>query len=665
MQSAFGPKRGNPQATAQPAVEETYDLRGLDFITPDELMVAGRSPWTINSRMRARNDGENRVANRTRKGSGHLSTPVGQTTDVQNVTTNTGDLAFTTTSVIAQPIVFNNPGALTRLDTNLKKLAGSTGHVIVEIWTNNGGVPGTLIAQGSTLANLLTTSYQYLTAYFIDAPIITVGPTYWAVYYIQDNGTGTYYLVQTAQVGSADLLSNNVGGSWSTVAGSIQYKTYLSTPGGVKGHHLRYPSDGNNRIIFAQGTSVYAVPKNTGVATAFDTGLNSAAAHYRFCQAQDMTIYCNSFDPLRWWNGTDTPTNLGGVPTTNPSHAILWKNRLFVVSAGNRVDFSDLLNYESYPSVNFFYVPDPKSPDLIAGVTIFQDNLVILTHKTKHIIIGSDISNFTRKESVGTKGALSQEAITSDRNYVYFMSDDLMVYRWNGVSDTPISDVMQPEFQGISDPSSVRLSIYRNQLRVSYAKTPSATANRTALFDTQLQEWFLDTDHPVSGYDSLYLDRNELVEFSSVVGRIYYGEAQGSDLGKKIDWKYWTAYKTYAYRRRNGQTFGGGSAKKRIKRFHPVVRIQSANYTMYVGKDMNFNNTPDMRPYTVSGGGATWGGGGKWGDGSKYGSPKQLQNRTGMSGRGEHLQYRFERKGVETPVELYGYIAQYKIGKQK
>jgi len=80
---------------------------------------------------------------------------------------------------------------------------------------------------------------------------------------------------------------------------------------------------------------------------------------------------------------------------------------------------------------------------------------------------------------------------------------------------------------------------------------------------------------------------------------------------------------------------------------------------------MNFNNTPDMRPYTVAGGGATWGGGGKWGDGSKYGSPKQLQARSAMSGRGEHIQYRFERKGVETPVELYGYIAQYKVGKQK
>lgn len=666
MLSAFTPKRGNAQATAQPAVEETYDLRGLDLITPDEIMGPGRSPWTINSRMRARNDGENRVANRTRKGSANLSTPVGQTLDTQNVTVNTGDLAFSTTAVIAQPLVPGTTAALTRLDTAIKKISAATGHIIVEVYTNNGGIPGSMIAQGSILANQVTTSYAYLTAYFIDAPTLISGTTYWVVYYIQDNGTGSYYLSQTAQVGAADLLSNNViAGAWNTIAGSIQYKSYLSTPGGVTGFHLRYPSDGNNRIIFSQGANVYAVPKNTGVATAFDTGLNSSAKTYRFCQVQDKTIYCNGFDQLRWWDGTATPTNLNNVPTNQPTHVIPWKNRLFVVSGGNRVDFSDLLSYESYPSVNFFYVPDPKSPDLIAGATVFQDNLVFLTHKTKHIIIGSDISNFTRKESVGTKGALSQEAIASDRNFVYFMSDDLMIYRWNGVSDQLISDLMQPEFQGIVDPSSVRLNIYRNQLRVSYAKSPSATANRTAIYDLQLQEWFLDTDHPVNGYSSLYLDKNELVEFSSLVGRVYYGEAQGSDLGKKIDWKFWTNYKTYGYRRRTGQSFGGASAKKRIKRFRPVVRIQQANYTMLVGKDMNFANNPDMRPYTVSGGGATWGGGGKWGDGSKYGSAKQLQTRAGMSGRGEHIQYRFERKGVETPVELYGYIAQYKTGKQK
>lgn len=666
MMSNFAAKGGNTRTgTSQPAVDETYDLKGLNLIAPDEIMPPGESPWTINSRMRARNDGESRVASRTRKGPSHLSVTIGLTADTLNTAASTGDLAFSTTSAIAQAIIPTASGALTRLDTSLKKISGGTGHVIIEIYNSVGGLPVTMIAQSSVLASNISTTYAYLTAYFIDAPQVVAGTTYWAVFYIQDNGTGNYYLAQTAQVGTTNLVSTNAGVSWSAVPGSVQYQSYISTPGSVKGFHTRYPSDAANRIMIAHGTSIYTIPKSTGIPTAIDTGLSAVSKRCRFEQVQDMTIYATGADPLRWWDGTNPPTNVGGVPTLTPSHVIAWKNRLFVVSANNRVDFSDLLIYDSYPTVNFFYIPNPKSPDTVAGATVFQDNLVFLTHKTKHIIIGSDISNFTRKESIGTKGALSQEAIFTDRNYVYFMSDDLQVYKWNGVSDTLLSDKMQPEFQGIVDTSSVRLSVYRNQLRVYYAKSPSTFANRCAILDLTLNQWFLDTGKPIMGSSSLYLDNNELIEFSSVVGRVYYGESVGSDLGKKINYKYWTNYKTYGYRKHSGGSFGGASAKKRIKRFRPVVRIQNANYTMYVGKDMNFANTPDMRPFTVSGGGTVWGGGNKWGDGSKFGSPKQVQNRSPMSGRGEHIQYRFERNGVETPVELYGFIAQYKIGKQK
>jgi hypothetical protein len=664
MQSAFTP-RMNPQATSSPAVEETYDLKGLNLITPDAVMPAGESPWTINSRSYARDEGDTRVANRTRKGSGYLSIPVGETADVQNVATAIGDVAFSPTQVIAQPIVFSGSGALTRLQPAIKKLAGATGHVIVEIWSDNAGFPGQLIAQGSILASTITTSYQYLSAYFIDAPSVVAGTQYWLVCYTQDNGSGTYYLNQTAQVGGvADMLSLNAGGSWSTIAASIRYKTYISTVGKAKGFTTRYPSNSVNKIIFAHGTTVQAFSKGNGVLTAIDTGRDANASIYRFAQMDDYTLYTNGYDKLRQWDGTNAPSDVANVPTNTPSNVIMWQNRCFVMSASTRVDFSELSDITTWPSVNFFYVPTPLSADHMSGWKVFQDNLVIFTHETKHVITGSDISSFTRREAIGTKGAVSQEAIVADRNYIYFMADDGQIYRYNGVSDQLLSDKIQPELQGISNMNTVRLDIYRNQLRVYYAKNPKGYADRMALLDLETMQWFLDTGHPVMGSMNLYLDNNELIEFSSLVGAAYYGETQGSDLGKKIDYKFWTNYKTYAYRKRSGQTFGGASAKKRIKRFRPIVRTVDADYTLSVGKDMNFQNTPDMRAYEVSGGGAKWGAF-KWGDGTKWGTQQQVQNRSGMSGRGEHIQYRFERNGVETPVELYGYISQYKIGRQK
>jgi len=672
MRSGVTGKRTVPQ-TSSKAIDEFYGLRGLDMTTPDEEMLPGNSPWTINSRMYARNDGESRVGNRTRTGATHFSSPVGSAANVQNVATTIGDLDFSTTKVIANPIQFSSGGALTRLDTEIKKIGQASGHPIVEIYTNNGGVPGTLIAESSINGSLITTTYQYLTSYFIDAPTVNNTDTYWAVYFIQDNGAGSYYLNQTAAGSVLELVSTNGGQAWSSLNCGIHFKSYLSTPGGVKGYYPYYPSDSSlNKLLMAQGTTLQGIMKSTGALTAIDTSMSPSSTKVRFAQVDDLALYCNGYDPLKLWNGTDAPSNVLNVPTVNPDNVMAWQNRVFIYK-GTRVEFSELGDMNTWPSVNFFYIPitTPKSPDHITGWRVFQDNLCFWTHKTKYQVIGSNISNFTYKEVVGTKGAASDEGIVCDRNFAYFVSDDKQIYRWNGISDTLLSLAVEGELQGMDDVTQVRLHLYRNQLRVYYTK---AGEGRMLLLDIELSNpsasawvWMLDTDHPMVGSCDLYLDKDDpLIEFSSLVGRAYYGEVEDNfnDVGKALDWKYWTNYKTYGYRRRNGQSFGGASTKKRIRRFHPIVRTEDSDYTMSVGRDFDFKNQPDMRAYVVSGGGAKFGSF-KWGDGTHWGKAKQIMTLTSMSGRGNFIQYRFERKGVDTPVELYGYVAQYKIGTPK
>ena len=672
MKSEFAVTR--PRAPIAPAiVDEEYALAGLNLRDPDAIMPPGESPWTINSRMFARNDGDQRVASRTRMGASHLSTPVGQTANVSNTATTTGDLAFSPTRLIAQPFTPSSTGALTRIDLNIKNSASATGHVIVEIYANASGIPDvTMLAQGSILGNNIATTYGFVTAYFIDAPTLTSGTQYWIVVYVQDNGTGSYYLNQTAGSGAMDYTSSSTVRAWSALNCWVQYKTYLSTAGRVSGFTLRYPSNLVNKILFSQLGNLYYTDKVSGTPTLLDSTMSSAATYMRFEQANDYSIYVNGINPAKWWDGTNTPVAVPNVPSAAPSNVIAWQNRLFFVTGPTRVDFSDLANYTSYPSVNFFYVPTPLNADHISGWKIFQNHLVIFTHNSKHIISGSDIANFTRTEAVGTKGAVSQEAIVADHNFIYFMAPDKQIYRFNGKTEQLISDKVQPQLQGITDVTKVKLSVYRNQLRVYFPYNPSGTANQCLVLDMtmpdkeRIGQWFLDTDHQVAGSTALTGDgdSNELIEFSSVVGRVYYGETQYSDLGRMLDYKYWTNYKTYMYRMRSGKTLGGASSKKRVKRFHPVVRTEEANYTLSVGKDMDFNNTPDMRAWVVSGGGATWGNF-VWGDGTLWGQSNQVQTLSGMSGRGWHLQYRFERKGVETPVELYGFIAQFKVGRQK
>lgn len=649
MRSSFSGNRRVAGASSSLIIDETYDLRGNNLILPDQVMKNGESPYTINSRMYAREDGESRVAIRTRKGSTSLTTPLGETVSTLNTATSTGDMPITTTTVIAQPFTAGATGLLTKLELELKRVATSVGHVIVELRTDGTSAPGTLISTSSIKSSDITTSYAYLAAKFMDAPAVVSGTVYWIALYIQDNGSGTYYVNQTADAGTADVVSSDDMVSWSALSASFRFKSYVATAEPVKGFHRRYPSDGRNLTLFAVNGDLYK--EDGGTVTSIDSTVDTTTDFMRFAETDDKTVYVTGMGAPRWFDG-DAVEDVANAPT-GASLVKMHQGRLFFLTEKTRWSFSDLYSFESYPSVNFFYVPSPKSSDPVTAARTFQDNFVIWTHETKHIVYGTDLSSFTRKEAIGTKGAVCDEAVAIDRNVAYFMSDDGQIYGWNGSSDNWLSQAIETELRAIPNKTKVRLHLYNNQLRVYYSKSGAAN-DRMALLDIESGQWFLDTGRYVLGSMELAQDNSELIEFSSLAGWLFNGETGQSDVGKPIDFKYWTNYKIY----------GSGASRKRVKRFRPVLRTIDADYTLLVGKDMDFANDPDMREYIVSGGGAKWGAF-IFGDGTKFGRARMIDRASGMSGRGRYIQYRFERNGVDTPVELYGYIAQVKVGRPK
>lgn len=660
MQSGFTPQiRSVGRVGSQPRTDETYDLRGLNLIAPDQVMPPGETPFTINSRMYARQEGEARVAIRTRKGSRRLSTPIGETLNVQNIASSTGDATFDVATWILQPFTPSSSGALTQLTPEIKNMGTGGGHVIVEIFNDSSGSPGTtLLAQGSILNSAITTSYQYLPAYFIDAPSLVSGTQYWMRFKVQELGTAQYAINKTAATGGKSTV--NPGTIFTDLGYTWRYKSYLSTAGNILGFTKRYPSNGADRTMFAMGTNVYSVT-NAGVATSISSAIDANAAKVRFAHVDDRTLWVDGLSTAKWWDGT-TVSAIGNVSGT-PTHVIIHQNRAFFVPASdpNRVNFSGLYSFESYASTDFFYVPNPKSSDHIVGWRVFQDNLVILTHETKHVVYGSDIGSFTRKEAIGTKGAVSDEAIAVDRNYIYFMADDKHIYRYNGVEDEIISERIEPILQSITDTSKVRFHLYRNQLRVYYPAEGDTQSEDMLLCELSRKDsnkylqWFHDTGRAVTGSIEWTQDNNELIEFSSKVGAVYLGEIDESDLGKAIDFKYWTPYKAY----------GSGAAKDRIKRFRPFIRPSDAPYNLRVGKDIDFNDDTTYTDILIDPGGATWGQF-VWGDGTIWGDNLQLvDDKVAMSGRGKFTQFRFECNKVDTPVELLGYVAAIKSGRIK
>jgi len=629
--------------------DETYDLRGLNLVAPDQIMPAGQSPFLRNCRMYARVITDSRVAILTRKGTRYLSAPVGQAQDQANTTSSTDSSTITTTSWVAQKFTAGATGVLTRVDVDIKTGSSPTGPLIVKAYSNNSGVPGTLLATSSIRNQDITSSFIFTAAYFMDCPAITSGTDYWIVLHQQDNGSGNYLVSNLTGTGLA--TSTTSGGTWSTASLSIRFKTYVSPSNGVKGFTRRTPSDSANRTVFAASGSLYSMEDN-GTMTTVSTALDSNSSYVRFDQADDKTFMVNGLDYPQYWDGGAGLTEILSAPE-GASHLAFHQGRLFFVHDKVRVVFSDLYNFDSYPSVNFFYVPTPKSSDHIAALAVFQDNLVIFTHESKHTIYGSDIATFQRVESVGTKGAVSQEAVAVDRNAIYFMADDKQIYKFNGVSDTLVSEVIQPELSSIPSKSKVRLHLRDNMLRVYYQSPGSAVNDKIAIYDITNNEWFIDDGKDVvGGLTWTQEDENPLIEFSHHTPWVFTGEAEvGSDLGKPIYFRYYENYKVY----------GSGASKKRVKRFRPFVRTADADFNLSVGVDFDYANSAVMSNFPVESSGAEWGSA-VWGS-FVWGGLSFVDTKVGMSGRGKHLQYRYERLGVDTPVALFGRIAQVKVGR--
>jgi len=323
---------------------------------------------------------------------------------------------------------------------------------------------------------------------------------------------------------------------------------------------------------------------------------------------------------------------------------------MFVVGKEDptRIVFSDLGDFKSYASTSFIYVPSPKSGDPITALAEYQSYLVIFTLETKHMLYGASPAEFSLRQTMATKGAWAQECVAADRNYLYFLADN-GIYRSNTASDELLSDKVKPKIAAMINPMDLAcLVLWRNQIRLYFAEAPNAVMSSCLVYDFFYKQFFYDTDTYVSRAVVKSQEDDSLIEFSNLVGAAYIAETQSSNLGKPIYFKYWTNYRRYT----------SGAQLHRIKKFKPILRAVGLPFYLNVGRDKDFANRPTVKPYLVKGTGATWGDGvATWGDGvTVWGGARLVDNSKSFSGRSKYSQFRFEREGVETDVQLSGYI---------
>lgn len=622
-------------------------FQGLNTTAPYTQLKNGVSPYYYNVRLYARNSTDRRVAVGTRKGPGFYSVPLGETVDQQQTSvTGASDQTITETTWVGKKFTAGATGRLTKVEVNIKQGTTPTQHLMVAIYSDSSGDPGSLLGTSSILLGDTTTSYDYEVARFIEAPSIVSGTAYWIVCYQQQGGSGNWMWSTTTNASTAKT-STNSGGTWSAASVDLNAKTYISTGTKNLGGFRYTPSSGTNVTVVAHGTSLYSVNDITGATTVIETGLSASATDYWFDQADDKLFYTNGYDAPRFWNGT-TVTALTSYMNTG-KFAAFHKNRFFVVDPTDptKIKFTDLGDYEASQSTNFIYAPSPKSGDPITGIRVFQDNLLVFTRKTKYVLYGDDPGNFVLRQSSGKRGAVNQAVIQSDPNYVYYLSDD-GVYRYNGSADELMSDSIQTEIDSMNDKTKASAVVHNNYYRLYYPGATSAVANSAILWDTLNNFWLRDSGTYI--YRPFVTEDNTLVEASSLVGQLFYAEQQYSDIGKPIDFVYWTKY------------FGDGLHKILLRRLLPSIRLQTQPYDLDVMIDIDQRNTTPIS-YTVSAqaSGSTWGSGETWGGGETWGSAT-VSSPTVMQGTEAFWhQIRFEHSGVDTPVELLSYMLQIRV----
>lgn len=636
---------------------EAFNLGGLDLVTPHDVMDNIKSPTLYNARVQEQDSSgtARRVAIRTRKGPGFYTIPIGETVDTSETsTTNASDQPINTVHWTGQPFVPATDGRLTKIDARFKNPDGTIGSVILEVRSDDSGVPGEVIASSSIQGSSITSSYAYISFRFIEAPLLTTGTTYWLVAHLQNGGEGEYNWSGTTNTTTA-LTTDNAGGTWTALNASINFKTYLSTSGGVKGIGRYYPTSGSNTSLFAHSTVVYKTTDGTGATTSIKTGLNSNATDYHFAQSQDKMYWVNGFNNPMVYDGSSV-ADLGGSPSVSNLLAF-HKNRLFIqpTSDPTRIEFSDLGDYETWGATGFLYVPAPKTSDPIVKIISFQDNLAILNKNSKWVLSGTDLATFNLRQAIGKNGAASSCAVDSDENYIYYLGSDRHFYRWNGASDEDIGGSIQPELDKIPNLNNVCVRAWKNQIRIYYPPLGGASNSRCLIFDKTFQEWLRDTDVYIKRTSLHFKDDNKLVEASDIVGALYYAEQQDSILGKPISFEYRSKY----------HSFGESGAKKQIRRLYPLLRSQEAPFTIQLQVDKDLRNQPKTYFINTQGIGAEWGTGLTYGSGSTYGKTELIGPRLTISGQAVYFQLRFLHVGADQPIELLGYILYYRVKRPK
>ncbi len=581
---------------------------------------------------------------RTRKGLDRYSVPVGETVNAQlTATTTAGTAPVDGTRAVAQQLTTTQAGRCTRVDVNLHSLTGAKGVVLVEVYTNSSGTPGTLLARSSVAAAAITSSFAYLPVYFVAAPALTAGQTVWVVVSGQGANVTGYEVSTTGSVATALVRT---GGVWSAAAFGANVKLYTSDDGGVKGLTRVYRPNGQKLTMFAYGQTMASVNDTTGAVTTMKNDFTVGASTYRMKMVQDAVYVVNGvekpwkYDFTSWSQITNAPY----VPSLiEENKGLLFFND---VDDKTRIFYSNFADYQTYTSTDFIYVPAPKSYDALTAFAKLNGVLYLFANRNKFQLFGSDNDTFNLDEAASQRGTYSQESCVYDANYIYHADDD-GIWQFNGTSEVNLALPFLSDYQTIKNKASIRLDLYSNRLYCFYTPVGGDANSECYVMNLQLGVYeSLDKGAQVGRTFGRDAQEDIFIQASNRVAALYYGEASTNDssnLGDQMQFEVKTQY----------SHFDQPGARKRIPKWRPQFPSQTGDYTLQAGYDLDMANSPTFNDVAIRGSGPRYNTGVKYNTGERYGGPRMIApTNLFIPGAFARVQRIYKHVAAREPVEL-------------
>jgi hypothetical protein len=327
-------------------------------------------------------------------------------------------------------------------------------------------------------------------------------------------------------------------------------------------------------------------------AAELDTGLSPGGQWY-FATLLSKCVMTNKLDPPKVWDGNKPIEILKGSPP-HAQYITAHKNYLFMAGSSegpSRLYFSEVLNIESWPVLNFIDV-SPNDGDWITGLLPYDDYLIITKNRSVWLLVGSGPSDFEVRRIHDGIGCVAPRSLVRVVDSFAFASTE-GIYLSDISTPTLISERLKETWKKMNRRRLHQIAgeFYDHKLRMDLPFGSSTVNNIRIIYDSIRKCLYLQE---MSAHASCYAKYSEagqevLLFGHAGNGQVSHADTGTSDAGQPITMEWGTKH----------FNFGSSAIVKKARNLYFVTIPPSAPVEVQVYLIVDGEEMPTPLVFTV------------------------------------------------------------------